>query len=241
MLARRRPAPSNPRGNRLLSALPRLVREQVVGACETVELRIGDELYAAGCRIRHVYFPTQGFASLVIETDRNVSLEVGLVGEEGMVGTPLVLGVEDSALRALVQGSGSAWRMPSAAFVRLLNDHVPLRRVLGRYVQVQLSQLAQTAACARFHVIDRRLARWLLMSHDRARTDSFDVTHAFLGYMLGVRREGVTQAAGLLQGRNLIEYTRGRVTVLDRRGMERVSCSCYEADRATYARLVAAS
>ena len=113
--------------------------------------------------------------------------------------------------------------------------------MLGRYVQVQLSQLAQTAACARFHVIDRRLARWLLMSHDRARTDSFDVTHAFLGYMLGVRREGVTQAAGLLQGRNLIQYTRGRVTVLDRRGMERASCSCYETDRATYARLVAAA
>jgi len=240
MLARRRAAPSSPRGNRLLAALPRLIREQLVGACATVELHIGDELYATGCRIRHVYFPTQGFASLMIETDRKDSLEVGLVGEEGMVGTPLVLGVEDSALRALVQGSGSALRMPSASFVRLLNDHVPLRRVLGRYVQVQLSQLAQTAACARFHVIDRRLARWLLMSHDRARTDSFDVTHAFLGYMLGVRREGVTQAAGLLQGRNLIEYTRGRVTVLDRRGMERASCSCYEADRATYARLVAA-
>ena len=241
MLARRRAAPSSANGNRLLAALPRHIRGQVEDASETVELRIGDELYAAGCRIRHVYFPTQGFVSLMIETDGRINLEVGLVGEEGMVGTPLVLGVEDSSLRAIVQGSGSALCLGSAAFVRLLEEHAPLRRILGRYVQVQLSQLAQTAACARFHVIDRRLARWLLMSHDRARTDSFDVTHAFLGYMLGVRREGVTQAAGLLQGRNLIQYTRGRITVLDRGGMERASCSCYEADRATYARLVAAA
>jgi CRP-like cAMP-binding protein len=241
MFARRRNAPSSPHGNRLLATLPRRVREQLEDACDTVELRIGDELYATGGRIRHVYFPTRGFASLMIETDAKTSLEVGLVGEEGMVGTPLVLGVADSALRALVQGSGSALRLRSAAFVQLLDDHVPLRRMLGRYVQVQLSQLAQTAACARFHVIDRRLARWLLMSHDRARSDSFDVTHAFLGYMLGVRREGVTHAARLLQGRELIQYRRGRITILDRGGMERASCSCYAADRATYAQLVAAA
>jgi len=156
------------------------------------------------------------------------------------LGAPLLLGVDRSPLRALVQGAGSALRMPVASFARELERSPPLLHSLKRYLQVRMSQLAQMAACSRFHVVEERLARWLLMTQDRAHADEFRVTHEFLAYMLGVRRVGVTKAATSLQARRLISYRRGDVRILDRTGMERASCVCYQTDKNTYDRLLRA-
>jgi CRP-like cAMP-binding protein len=155
-----------------------------------------------------------------------------------MFGIPLVLGVDVSPVRAVVQGAGSALRMGGAQFVRELGRSQSLQRAIDRYIFVHLSQVAQTAACMRFHVVEARLARWLLMTQDRAHADTFHVTQEFLAFMLGVRRVGVTKAASSLQQRSLIQYSRGSLTVLDRRGLKAVACGCYQADRDSYDRIL---
>lgn len=240
MSATRRLAPLKPR-NRLLNALPRTEVRRLLAACDEVELAFGAVLYEPDARIRYVFFPTGGFVSLMIPVDGTSNLEVGLVGNEGMLGVPLVLGVDVSPLRALVQGAGPAWRMSAEVFTAEFDRSPALRRVLLRYLQVRMSQLSQTAACTRFHVVEERLARWLLMTQDRAHSDAFRVTHAFLAYMLGVRRVGVTKAANALQKRKLISYHRGAIMILDRAGMETAACGCYQADRSTYESLLAAA
>jgi CRP-like cAMP-binding protein len=227
-----------PAVNRLLEALPSSELRRMLSGCETVELAFADVLCAQGERLRHVYFPTTSFISLVMPVDDTATLEVGLIGNEGMFGIPLALGVDVSPVRAVVQGAGSALRMDTAFFCRELERSQALQGGINRYVFVHLSQLAQTAACTRFHVVEARLARWLLMTQDRAHADTFHITQEFLGFMLGVRRVGITKAATSLQNRGLIHYRRGSITVLHRRGLKAVSCACYKADRESYDRFL---
>ena len=220
--------------NQIIESLPRSDRARLLALCESVPLVLSEELCKAGTPTRHVYFPTEGFISLVSEVDDHPGLEVGMVGREGMVGAQLVLGVATSPLRALVQGSGSACRMGVAAFKAELARSTALQKLLDRYLYVLMSQTLTSAGCLRYHLVSPRLARWLLMTQDRAQDHQFHITHEFLAYMLGVRRVGVTAAAGELQRRGLIHYHRGALTVLDRSGLEAAACSCYAADCAVY-------
>lgn len=220
--------------NHLIEILPLKDRARLLAICEPVELLLSDVLSEPGKPTRHVYFPIQGFISLVSTVDGSPGVEVGMVGSEGMLGAHLVLGVLTAPLHAVVQGSGAAWRIEAAPFKRELARSTALQRCLNRYLYVLMAQQATSAACLRFHLIGQRLARWLLMSQDRAHSDSFHVTHEFLAYMLGVRRVGVTGAASALQRNGLIRYHRGEIKVLDRKGLEAAACSCYSTDHQTY-------
>jgi CRP-like cAMP-binding protein len=227
-----------PIANRLLSRLPANARAQVLAQCESVELEFFETVAEPGDKLRQVYFPTAGFISLVAPMGGKANLEVALAGNEGMYGVPVALGVDISPVHALVQGGGHAWRMETPDFRRELVRNKALSQSVNRYVYVLMSQLVQTAGCNRFHVVEQRLARWLLMTSDRAHSDTFHITHEFLAYMLGVRRVGITKAASALQARNLIAYVRGAVEILDRKGLERASCACYRTDLDTYERVM---
>ena len=226
-------------GNRLLMRLPAADRRRLLSGHEPTELFVSDVLTRPGRRIHHVFFPIDSFVSVISSVDRYERLEVGLVGNEGMLGASLALGDGHSPALSLVLGAGLAWRVEATTFRRELELSAALRRGVSGYLQVSLTQLARVAVCMRFHHLDARLARWLLMARDRAPSNRFRVTHESLAYVLGVRRAGVTRAASALQARGLIEYKRGNVMVRDRRRLEAVACSCYRSAKETYGRVFA--
>jgi CRP-like cAMP-binding protein len=225
-------------GNLLLAALSRSERQRLIERCEFVELTFGDVLCEQGKRLRYVYFPTGGFISLISALDDRPSLEVGLIGVEGMLGASMALGVDVAPLRAIVQGAGSALRMDAPQFSRELARTPELSTTIRSYLYVLMSQLAQMAACTRFHLVEPRLARWLLMTRDRARSNEFHLTQNFIAYMLGVRRAGIVRAARALQRRKLIRYSRGNMTILNASGLQAASCSCYAAALEIHARVM---
>jgi CRP-like cAMP-binding protein len=217
-----------PAANRLLAALPHKERRNFIDQMQRVQVSYGEILYEPGERIDYVYFPNDSIVSLLTVVDQHHALEVGLVGREGMVGVPLALEFTCSPVRALVQGTGTAMRMKAAPFLRAFRQSHALQRELHHYTYALMAQITQTAACNRFHVVEARLARWLLMTHDRMQTSPFQLTQEFLSQMLGVRRVGVTKAARTLQKKGLISYSRGNITILERAGLESASCSCYD-------------
>jgi CRP-like cAMP-binding protein len=215
--------------------MPSKQRKQFLSECEPVELTFGQILCEPDRPYQNVYFPVTGFISLVAVVAAHPPLEMGLIGNEGMLGVTLVLGIGVAPLRAVVQGAGSAWRMTAASLSKAMRENPGLVQSLNRYLYVLMAQLSQTAACTRFHEIDARLARWLLMTHDRAHADHFHLTHQYLADMLGVQRSAITIAAGALQRRKLISYTRGDIRILSRKGLEATACECYAAVIKDYA------
>ena len=221
--------------NQLLAALPLPSRVAFLASCEKVNLVFGQVLCESGQRIRHVYFPLNSFISLITVLADGSRLEVGIVGDEGLLGISLVLGVNTSAQHALVQGAGTALRISATAFDRHCKQNEALRIGLSRYAYVLMSQLALTAACSHYHAIESRLARWLLLTRDRAHSNQFHLTHHLMSYMLGVRRVGITQAATALHTRGLINYSRGHIDIRDGTGLEKAACRCYRQARDMYA------
>jgi CRP-like cAMP-binding protein len=222
--------------NRLLESLPRHDRQGFLARCKHIELAAGVVLWEPEQRVRCVLFPTSGYISLIKpDTGRPLG---GLVGSEGMVGLPLVLGVGVTPQKAVVQADGAFWRIGATAFRREFERSPPLRRVLNRYVYVILRQTVQIANCAHTHDLDTRLARWLLTTADRVHASEFRITQEFISSMLGVRRAGVTQAASFLKHRGLIRYKRGHLAILDRPGLQAAACECYAASKALYSKFI---
>lgn len=225
------------RQNHLFALLPARERRRLESLCEPVELQLSSVICEPGDKLRHVHFPVDSFLSLLAVDAAKSRLEVGMVGmvgREGMLGLHVVLGVAQAPTRALVQGAGTSLRMATADFRSELQLSAALRAVLLRYVHVSMQQLASSALCMRFHALRPRLARWLLMTQDRAGSDRFQVTQEFLSSMLGVRRVGVTAAALALQSHGLIDYHRGDMHVRNRSGLQAVACSCYASDQVAY-------
>ena len=220
--------------NRLLAALPRKDYQKLLRVLEPVKLVYEGVLYEAHEPIRHVYFPLDCFVSMLTTVDGGRAAEVGLIGPEGMVGLPAALGAAVSPFRAVVQGGGTAMRIKIADFRREFRESAALRRELFRFTHLLMIQIAQTAACNRFHVVQQRMARWLLMTRDRVNSNEFRITQQFLALMLGVRRVGVNVAARSLQERKLIGYRRGIVTILDHKGLADAACGCYKTVKDIY-------
>lgn len=224
--------------NRLLAALPADDLEFLVPHLELVQLELHAQLFASELPIRHVYFPETAVISMVSRLKDGRTVEVGTAGFEGMAGLSVFLAQDTSTLDAFAQIAGAAHRMESSTFVRLAAESAPLHRMLLRYSQAFLTQVAQTAACNGTHLVTERCARWLLMMRDRVDSDEFPITHEFLAFMLGVRRAGVTVTLRDLQNAGLIAYTRGRISILDGIALEATSCECYRVVRAHFDRLL---
>jgi len=216
-----------PAANRLLAALPGKEYRRLLTDLEPVTLSFGEVLYEAGKPIRHVYFPSNSLVSLLTPVEGHKAPEIGLVGREGMLGIPVALGISKSPTRALVLGTGTALRMTAEACCGEYGRSGTFHKELNRYIHQRMVQITQTAACNRFHPVEDRLARWLLMLRDRMETNHFYLTQELLSNMLGVLRVAVTKAAGALQRRKLIRYRRGNISILDERGLEGASCRCY--------------
>ncbi len=218
-----------PLHNRLIEGFPDDLRNRILSLCDTVELTLGDKLYEPELPFEYVYFPITAFVSLGTTLRDQLPLEMALIGNEGMLGVTLALGVNSAPMLTVVQGSGKALRMSAKQLRHELRESTVLMRTLNNYLYVLMAQLKQTVVCTHFHAIEPRVARWLLMIHDRAHSNKFYLTHEYLANMLGVRRSTITVTAGTLQKRRLISYKRGTITILDRKGLEGITCECYEA------------
>lgn len=235
------PNPSNapnPRHNHLLAVLPEAECARLFPYLEWVPLPLGKALYESGDQLSHVYFPTTAIVSLLYVMENGASAEIAVVGNEGIVGIALFMGGETMPNRAVVQSAGHAYRLKGQALKQEFNRSGALQHLLLRYTLALLTQMAQTAVCNRHHSVDQQLCRWLLLSLDRLPSNELSMTQELIANMLGVRREGVTAAAGNLQGAGLIHYSRGRITVLDRPGLEARVCECYEVVRKEFCRLL---
>lgn len=227
-----------PGQNRLLSSLPRDVQIRLLPRMEKISFSLKQILYDAGQPIAHVYFPLSGVISLLITLKGGETVEVATTGNEGVVGTSLLLGTERSSFKAVCQVTGQALKMRADAFRRSVEEHPELGALVRRYAQALVDQIAQTTACNHVHSVQARMCRWLLMTHDRVGADEFHLTQEFLAQMLGVRRPSVTVAAGLLQKAGLIRYQRGRIRITDRPALESGACECYETVRQEFDRLL---
>jgi CRP-like cAMP-binding protein len=213
--------------NQILAALPPAVRGRLFPHLELVEISLGQVLYEPGLKMRHVYFPVDSIVSLLYVMRDGASAEISVVGYEGLVGISLFMGGESTSSRAVVQSGGFAYRLLGPRLVEEFHRHEELMTIVLRYTQALMTQMAQTAVCNRHHTIDQQFARWLLLSLDRLPSDDLTMTQELIANMLGVRREGVTEAAGKLQKLGIIAYRRGHIRVLDRAALEQHSCECY--------------
>jgi len=232
---------ADPRQNSLLAALPEAEWARWLGHLEPVEMPLGKVLYESGSKLSHVYFPTTSIVSLLYVMEDGASGEIAVVGHEGIVGISLFMGGETTPSRAVVQSAGNAYRLKAKLMLQEFNRAGPTMHLLLRYTQALITQMAQTAVCNRHHTLDQQLCRWLLLSLDRLQSNDLVMTQELIANMLGVRREGVTEAAGSLQKAELIRYQRGHITVLDRDGLEQRSCECYAVVKKEYDRLLPAA
>ncbi|MDZ7805333.1 Crp/Fnr family transcriptional regulator [Thiohalophilus sp.] len=223
-----KPPQTSPEQNHLLAALPEDVRQSIFPHLEPIKLPLGESLYESGDAMRYVYFPTDSIVSLLYVMESGASAEISVVGNEGILGIALFMGGESTPSRAIVQSAGSAYQLPGKKLKEEFRRQGDFHNLLLRYTQSLITQMAQTAVCNRHHTIDQQLCRWLLLSLDRLTTNTLSMTQELIANMLGVRREGVTEAAGKLQRAGVIEYKRGHIIVLDRPRLEQLSCECYE-------------
>lgn len=228
----------DPKLNRLLAALPKEIWKRWLPDLELITWPLGIVLYEPGDTLSHVYFPTTAIVSLLYVMKNGASAEIAVAGNEGLVGISLFMGGESTPSRAVVQSAGHAFRMKAQTLKNEFNHHGPVLHLLLRYTQALITQMAQTAVCNRHHSVDQQLCRWLLLSLDRLQSDNLVMTQELISNMLGVRREGVTESAIKLQNAGVIRYTRGRITVLDRPGLETMACECYAVVKAEYDRLL---
>jgi CRP-like cAMP-binding protein len=232
---------ADPRQNRLLAALPDDEWARWLPHLEAVELPLGKVLYESGIALGHVYFPTTAIVSLLYVMEDGASAEIAVVGHEGIVGISLFMGGESTPSRAVVQSAGHGFRLNAGLMLKEFNRAGPVLHLLLRYTQALITQMAQTAVCNRHHSLDQQLCRWLLLSLDRLNGNELVMTQELIANMLGVRREGVTEAAGNLQDAGLIKYSRGHITVLDRTGLEARTCECYAVVKKEFDRLLPAT
>jgi CRP-like cAMP-binding protein len=230
--------PNEPRQNHLLRAMPVAESERLIPHLEFVAMPLGGVLYESGSQLRHVYFPTTSIVSLLYVMADGASAEIAVVGNEGMVGVALFMGGETTPSRAVVQSAGHAYRLKGQLLKEEFNRAAGMQHLLLRYTQALLTQMAQTAVCNRHHSVDQQLCRWLLLSLDRLPSNKLTMTQELIANMLGVRREGVTEAAGKLQVSGLIRYSRGQITVLDRPRLESQCCECYQVVKTEFDRLL---
>ena len=221
------PTDDQPQQNHLFRAMPAETGERVFPQLERVQMTLGQVLYESGDTMQYVYFPTDSIVSLLYVLENGASAEIAVIGNEGMVGVALFMGGETMPNRAVVQSAGSAYRLKGSVLKQEFSRAGPFQHVLLRFTQALITQMAQTAVCNRHHSVDQQLCRWLLLSLDRLPSNKLVMTQELIANMLGVRREGVTESAGKLQDRNIIKYSRGRITILDRRRLEQACCECY--------------